>query len=57
MASKPDYRCGDLGSFPRKGGYVFAFQFFEGSNEETMGGQQKEKVLCVVKHHLRGRGL
>ena len=45
MASKPDYRCGDLGSFPRKGGYVFAFQFFEGSNEETMGGQQKEKVL------------
>ena len=28
MDSKPDFRLGDLGSFPRRGGYVFALQFF-----------------------------
>ena len=37
MDSKADFMCSDLGSFPRRGGYVFALQFFEGSNEETMG--------------------
>ena len=37
--NKPDFRWGDLGLFPGRGGYVFALQFFfEGSNEETVGG-------------------
>ena len=45
MESKPDFRCGDAGSFPEMGGYVFALHFFDGSNEETMGRQQKEEGL------------
>ena len=45
MDSKPDCRCGDPGLFPGRGGYVFAFQFFDGSNEKTMGRQQMEEVL------------
>ena len=37
----------------------FPFNFFEGSNEETMGRQQKEEVLWrnVVKRLTRGSGL
>ena len=45
MDSKPDFRPGDPGSFLGRGGYVFPLQFFDGSNEETMGRQQKEEVL------------
>ena len=26
--NKPDFRWGDLGLFPGRGGYVFALQFF-----------------------------
>ena len=43
MDAKSDFRCSDLGSFPRRGGFIFALQFFfEGSNNETMIRQQKE---------------
>ena len=34
--SKLDFRRGDPRSFPRRGVYVFAPQFFDGSNEETL---------------------
>ena len=59
MDSKPDFRRGDPGSFTGRGGYVFALQFFDVSNEETIGRQQKEEVLRwnVGKRRLRGRGL
>ena len=35
------------------------FNFFEGSNEEILGRQQKEEVLClnVGKRRFRGKGL
>ena len=45
MDSKPEFRCGDQRSFLGMGGYEFALQFFEASNEETMGRQQKEEPL------------
>ena len=45
MDSKLAFRCSDLGSFPGRGGYIFALQFFEDYNEETMGRQQKKEVL------------
>ena len=37
MDSQSLYRCGGLGLFLGRGGYEFAFQFFEGSNEELLG--------------------
>ena len=46
MVSELDFRDGYLGSFPGKQNYKFTFQFFfEDSNEETIGREQKEEVL------------
>ena len=45
MDSKPEPRRGSRGLFPGREGCEFTFQFFEGSNEEIMGSQQKEEVL------------
>ena len=33
MVSKSNPQCGGQGSFPRRGGYAFTCQFFEGCNE------------------------
>ena len=41
MDSKSVYRCSGPESFPGRGGYKFAFQFFEGSNEEILDKQPK----------------
>ena len=45
MNSEPEFRCDDPESFPGRGGSDFTFHFFEGSNEEIMGKEQKEEVL------------
>ena len=47
MVSELDFRDGYLGSFPGKQNYKFTFQFFffEDSNEEPIGREQKEEVL------------
>ena len=46
MVSELDFRDGYLGSFPGKQNYKCTFQiFFEGSNEEIIGREQKEEVL------------
>ena len=46
MNSEPEFRCGDPESFPGRGGSDFTFHFFfEVSNEEIMGKEQKEEVL------------
>ena len=44
---------------PREEVMNLLFNFFEGSNEEILGRQQKEEVLClnVGKRRFRGKGL
>ena len=43
--SESGFRYDDRGSFPRRRGYNFTFQFFEDFNEELMCREQKEETL------------
>ena len=45
MVRELEFRSSKPGSLPGGGGYDFTFQFFEDSNEEIMGYEQKEEVL------------
>ena len=45
MVSESEFRCGDPGTFVRRGFTNILFNVFEGSNEEITGTEQKEEVL------------
>ena len=45
MDSKPEFRCGDQRCFSGWEVMNLPFNFFEASNEEIMGRQQKEEPL------------
>ena len=45
MVSESELMYDYLGSFPGLGEYDLLFNFFDGSNEEIMGKEQKEEVL------------
>ena len=45
MVGELGFRCGDSGSFPRRGRNESTSNSSEGSNEEIMGKEQKEAVL------------
>ena len=43
--SKLELRCGGLRSFPGRGGYEFAFQVFESSNEGRRKKGRRRKMF------------
>ena len=43
--SKSEFKLSSQGYFSGRGGYEFAFNGFENSNEENMVRQQEEEVL------------
>ena len=45
MVRESEFRSSKPGSLPGREGYDFTFQFFEDSNEEIMGYEQKEEIL------------
>ena len=45
MVSESEFMYDYLGSFPGLGEHDLLFNFFDGSNEEIMGKEQKEEVL------------
>ena len=53
--SKSELKCSSPESFPKREGCQFAFQFFEGSKEEAIGRQQKERL--IVCHSKSADGL
>ena len=48
LLSESQCRYRNLGSIPGRRGYEFTFQFFEDSNKEIMGREQKEEPLWYM---------
>ena len=48
MNSKSEFKLFVLISFPRRGGYEFAFQCFLGSNEEKWVAKRRKRFYCEV---------